>query len=79
MTARDDMETLPQPLLEAFDASIAETRPLSGGDLSDVTYVKLDTGREMVVKSGPLVHVEARMLAAMAMVPGRSAAHAHVR
>ena len=68
MTTRDDMDILPQPLLEAFDASVAETRRLSGGDLSDVTYVKLDNGREMVVKFGPLVHVEARMLAAMAML-----------
>ncbi|SFE65460.1 fructosamine kinase family protein [Roseivivax sediminis] len=62
------MTTLPQPLLDAFGAEIAETRPLSGGDLSEVAYIRLDTGRELVVKTGPLVHVEARMLAAMAML-----------
>ncbi|ETX28799.1 fructosamine kinase family protein [Roseivivax isoporae] len=63
-----DGDALPRPLLDTFGSEIAETRALSGGDLSEVRFVRLEDGREMVVKTGPLVHVEARMLSAMALL-----------
>ncbi|UMA63471.1 fructosamine kinase family protein [Roseivivax marinus] len=73
--------TLPIAVLDTFGSDVAEDRPLSGGDLSDVRYVRLQDGREMVVKTGPLVHVEARMLAEMALLraPVPSVLHAEHR
>ncbi|MHA6343995.1 fructosamine kinase family protein [Roseivivax sp. CAU 1761] len=62
------MIELPQPLLDVFGAAPVEQRPLSGGDLSEIAYLKLDDGREMVVKTGPVVDVEARMLSALALL-----------
>ncbi len=68
MSIAPDPAPLPRPLLDVFGSEVAETKPLAGGDLSEVRYVRLEDGRELVVKTGPLVHVEARMLAEMAML-----------
>nr|WP_272490665.1 fructosamine kinase family protein [Mesobacterium pallidum] len=46
---------------------ITGQRPLHGGDLSEVTLCTLDDGSQMVVKTGPLVDREGRMLEAMAV------------
>ncbi len=59
--------------MEGLNAALARigARParqarLSGGDLSQVLRVDTADGRRIVAKAGPLVAVEARMLAAMA-------------
>ena len=59
---------LPQPFLDVLGAEVVEHRALHGGDLSEVSYVRLSDGREMVAKRGPLVDAEARMLAALRLV-----------
>ncbi|MFV0360659.1 fructosamine kinase family protein [Tropicimonas sp.] len=46
-------------------ADIVSHRRLHGGDLSHVTLLKLSDGRRTVLKTGPLVDREARMLAAI--------------
>ena len=45
---------------------VAQTRPLHGGDLSQVTRVTLSDGSHLVAKTGPMVDREGRMLQAMA-------------
>ena len=54
------------PLSQVFEAEIASTQPLQGGDISEVMKVALADGRKMAVKRGAQVDTEARMLAAMA-------------
>ena len=51
--------------LAEIGVEVAEVHPLQGGDLSKVSRVVLQDGREVVAKSGPLVVREARMLAAL--------------
>ncbi|MFZ5965060.1 fructosamine kinase family protein [Thalassococcus sp. BH17M4-6] len=49
-----------------LDKAIIDTRPLHGGDLSEVALATLADGRRVVIKRGPLVDVEGRMLTALA-------------
>ncbi|KRS17132.1 fructosamine kinase family protein [Roseovarius indicus] len=49
----------------ALGQRVARLVPLHGGDLSDVARADLEDGREVVVKTGPMVEMEARMLQAM--------------
>ncbi|WP_300519254.1 fructosamine kinase family protein [Aliiroseovarius sp.] len=55
-------------------SQVAATRPLHGGDLSEVTLVTLADGARLVAKRGPMVDREAVMLGIMgdagAPVPG---------
>ncbi|MZR12703.1 phosphotransferase [Maritimibacter sp. DP07] len=46
-------------------SGIAARRPLHGGDLSEVTRLTLEDGRDIVAKTGPMVDREARMLGAI--------------
>ena len=62
------MSELPEPLTTVLGGRVAETSPLPGGGLSRVSLVTLDNGRKMVVKRGPLVETEGRMLAALALL-----------
>jgi len=48
--------------------AVMARQPLHGGDLSAVSLVTLANGREVVVKEGPLVAVEGRMLTRLAAV-----------
>lgn len=47
-------------------AEVAYQAPLHGGDLSEVLKARLADGREVVLKRGPRVQAEARMLRALA-------------
>ncbi len=58
--------------LAAIGARAARVQPLHGGDLSEVVRVHLTDGRQVVAKSGPLVALEARMLAAIAATGARA-------
>ncbi|MGN6376256.1 MAG: fructosamine kinase family protein [Sphingomonas sp.] len=48
-----------------LDTRVVSSRAMSGGDLSAVYRVELADGQVIVAKIGPLVAVEARMLAAL--------------
>ncbi len=50
---------------QALGSEVRSTQTLQGGDLSDVFRVDLSDGRSILVKSGPLVGREARMLLAI--------------
>lgn len=52
-------------LAALMGSAVARTRPLHGGDLSAVTRADLADGRAVVVKTGPMVEIEARMLTRM--------------
>lgn len=52
-------------LAEAFGQPVTALRPLHGGDLSEVTQATFADGLRIVVKRGPLVDREARMLQAI--------------
>ena len=60
-----DDATLDQALPRALGAQVQARRPLHGGDLSDVTRLDLADGRRVVLKTGPVAGVEARMLDAL--------------
>ncbi|MFD2183826.1 fructosamine kinase family protein [Rhodoplanes azumiensis] len=45
---------------------LVETRPLGGGDLSEIVRIRLADGRTALVKSGPAPRTEASMLQAIA-------------
>lgn len=49
-----------------LDATLAGSRPLAGGDLSEVVRIDLVDGREAVVKGGPAPRAEAAMLRGLA-------------
>lgn len=57
-----------QSAVEAhFGCGVTQSRPLAGGDLSEIHKVTLADGRCIAVKHGPSVEAEARMLASMAV------------
>lgn len=60
------MGRLEERILALTGDRVSALRPLSGGDLSDVTLVHLQSGARLVAKTGPMVDREARMLAAIA-------------
>ncbi|MBV7410357.1 fructosamine kinase family protein [Maritimibacter sp. DP1N21-5] len=60
-----DPDALDATTLSLFGECIARRRALHGGGLSQVSHVTLRDGRAMVVKMGPLVAREARMLTAL--------------
>lgn len=49
-------------------AQVESAQNLSGGDLSDIVHLRLDDGRDAIVKSGPAPRVEAAMLRAIGAV-----------
>ncbi|MEX0304612.1 MAG: fructosamine kinase family protein [Leisingera sp.] len=59
------MNGLEDTVLSLLGAGVTRTRPLHGGDLSDVQLLQLSDGRHVVAKSGPLVEREAAMLQAI--------------
>ena len=60
------MEALAAACLDVFGSRPARVTPLHGGDLSEVAWLVLEDGREVVAKQGPMVAREARMLAGLA-------------
>ena len=52
-------------LAALMGSAVTRTRPLHGGDLSAVIRADLADGRAVVVKTGPMVEIEARMLTRM--------------
>ncbi|OBY24246.1 fructosamine kinase family protein [Leisingera sp. JC1] len=59
------MNGLNDTVLSLLGAEVSRTRPLHGGDLSEVQLLSLSDGRRVVAKSGPLVAAEAAMLRAI--------------
>ncbi|WP_353472757.1 fructosamine kinase family protein [Salipiger sp. H15] len=59
-------------LEQALGARITGSRALHGGDLSEVFLATLADGREAVLKRGPRVAAEARMLRAIAATGARA-------
>ncbi|KIC12332.1 aminoglycoside phosphotransferase [Leisingera sp. ANG-M1] len=59
------MSELEETVHSLLGAEVARTRPLHGGDLSEVHLLELRDGRQVVAKSGPLAAQEARMLLAI--------------
>ncbi|MBY6057325.1 fructosamine kinase family protein [Leisingera daeponensis] len=59
------MTGLAETVLSLLGAGIARSRPLHGGDLSEVQLFDLTDGRRVVAKTGPLVAAEATMLRAV--------------
>ncbi|SMX43553.1 fructosamine kinase family protein [Actibacterium lipolyticum] len=57
---------LSQQISDLLGAPVSALSPLHGGDLSKIYRVTLASGQDVVAKSGPLVGVEAQMLAAIA-------------
>ncbi|KAB2540560.1 aminoglycoside phosphotransferase [Salipiger aestuarii] len=55
-----------QGLSRFFGSDVVATRPLHGGDLSEVVRMDLSDGTRVAVKRGPLVGIEADMLRRMA-------------
>lgn len=53
-------------------AQVARITPLNGGDLSEVIRADLADGRSVVVKRGPLVAAEARMLTTLTAAGARA-------
>ncbi|MGG7565748.1 fructosamine kinase family protein [Rhodovulum sp. DZ06] len=49
----------------ALGERVVDARPLAGGDLNLALLVRCESGREMVVKSGPAPRVEGEMLSAL--------------
>ena len=61
------MSALARRAADLLGASLAEARPMAGGDLSECVRLKLGDGREAVAKTGPAPREEARMLVAIAV------------
>ncbi|KIC15071.1 fructosamine kinase family protein [Leisingera sp. ANG-DT] len=59
------MSGLNDTVLSLLGAEVLRTRPLHGGDLSDVQLLSLSDGRCVVAKTGPLAAAEAAMLRAI--------------
>ncbi|NVK16735.1 MAG: fructosamine kinase family protein [Rhodobacteraceae bacterium] len=59
------MSGLNDTVLSLLGAEVLRSRPLHGGDLSDVQLLSLSDGRRVVAKTGPLVAAEATMLRAV--------------
>ena len=55
-----------EPVEEITGSAIAEQTALPGGDISGATVATLTDGRRVVIKRGPMVEIEGRMLRAMA-------------
>ncbi|BAU93570.1 phosphotransferase [Methylorubrum populi] len=60
------MNVLARRAADLLGISVAEARPMAGGDLSQCMRLRLEDGREAVAKTGPAPPEEARMLAAIA-------------
>lgn len=58
-------ETMAADAATLLGESVAQTRALSGGDLSQVVAVTMASNRRVVVKTGPAPRVEAAMLQAL--------------
>ncbi|MBT9385617.1 fructosamine kinase family protein [Pseudooceanicola sp. CBS1P-1] len=56
----------PQAVAKALGHGLRSTRALHGGDLSEVLLLELEGAAPVVLKRGPLVAVEGRMLQALA-------------
>lgn len=59
------MDTLTAACRERLGSPPVRMHPLHGGDLSEVRLIRLEDGRDVVAKLGPLVAREARMLTAL--------------
>ena len=55
-----------EPVEEITGSAIAEQTALPGGDISGASLATLTDGRRVVIKRGPMVEAEGRMLRAMA-------------
>ena len=60
------MTSVREPVEEITGSAIAEQTTLPGGDISGASLATLADGRRVVIKRGPMVEAEGRMLRAMA-------------